>query len=91
MIHFIRNKNKTIVDIESLDNEIYCFVDIKQYSLYLLSLKDSDKTMFVQDISDLQEIGRCFLNIEREKTSYTLARDWCERICKKWALEYVED
>ncbi len=91
MIHFIRSKNKTIVDIESLDNKIYCFVDIKQYSLYLLNLKDSDKVMWIQDISDLQEIGSYFSEVEREKTSHELVKDWCERICDKWDLEYVED
>lgn len=98
MIHYIRNANNdTVVDVESLPDDIRAVVCIDTYSPLLLELvaKGHPFSGIVADFQALQEIrGEWFENVEIQrdyKTPRDLAMKRVREIAKKYDLFYVED
>jgi hypothetical protein len=96
--HYIRNvRNNTVVDVESLPEDLHAVVCLDTYSPLLLELvaQGFPFAEVVADFYALQEIrGEWFENIEIKKqfeTPFDLARERVRAIADKYGLSYVED
>jgi hypothetical protein len=92
-IHFLRDEeNKTIVDIEAMDDDIRCAVDVEKYTVFLLNLNPLDYRAWMKDVSLIQEIrGYYHEGNEEGLSSDEFAAKWCEEFSRKWKLRYVVD
>jgi hypothetical protein len=92
LIHFLRNKNnQTIVDIEVMENDVSCVVDIETYSYHLFELDESFRIEFIQDIADIQNIRDVYFETNHNFTPDELSKHRCTALSKKWGLYYVVD
>jgi predicted lipase len=94
MIHFLRDKgNKTIVDIEAMDKDISCSINIFNYSTFLLNIPVGKRLIFASDIDAISEIrGEWFeTKHPHENTTDKLAEKRCKQLSEKWNLRYVVD
>ena len=96
--HYIRNvRNNTVVDVESLPEDLHAVVCLDTYSPLLLELvaQGFPFAEVVADFYALQEIrGEWFENIEIRRSYETprdLAAQRVREIAKKYGLAYVED
>lgn len=91
--HFLRNSGgETIVDIEAMEDDIRCSIDIGQYTIFLLNLHPLSYNEWTTDISALQEIrGYYHENNEENFTSSELAESACKLLADKWNLYYIVD
>ena len=94
MIHFIRDKhNNTIVDCETLPDDLHVFIDIWNYSAFLLAA-EGDKTELVQDFDDISDLrGMWFESGAKDKYNepWEFAREILKEYADKYGLWYVED
>lgn len=95
MIHYLRNENNvTIVDIETTKDDIHCVVIIDTFSEKLLEQKYINRSLFVNDVNNIQEIRAEWfekLEIGGKQTPHELAKYRCIELAKKWNLNYVVD
>jgi len=92
MIHFIRDhNNNTIVDIETLKDDLHVTIDIHYYSIFLLS--SEGPISIVNDFSAIDELRSEWFETDAH-TKYTpteFIRKVLPRYAEKYNLYYVED
>ena len=95
MIHYVRDsKNNTIIDCESLEEDLHCVVDIRFYTMILLSLEKDKQLQFISDVDALSEIRGAYFedyNYCKKIPTHTFCRDILKNFSKKWNLFYLED
>lgn len=92
MIHFIRDENNnTIVDCESLKDDLRVSIDIFYYSIFLLS--SDNQPDVINDFNEVSELrGAWFETDAHQKyTPAEFARKILPIYAKKHNLYYVED
>ena len=95
MIHFVRDsKNNTIIDCEALKDDLHCSIDIRFYTMFLLSLEKDKQLQFMGDVDAISEIRGAYFedyNYCKKIPIDTFVKDILKYFAKKWGLYYVED
>lgn len=92
MIHFLRQNGNTIVDIEVTEKNIYVFIDIQYYSIFLLNNHFEKQVEIIADFSNLQELrGIYFESIQPKISMDNFVRECLKPLAQKYNLQYVTD
>ena len=91
--YFVRTENnETIIDIEAMEDDISCTVDIEMYTVHLFSLSPLLYAAWMQNIAETQEIRGFYHENNQEKLSPPqLAEKWCRKLAEKWDLIWTVD
>lgn len=99
MIFYLRDQyDYNLVDIDASDTDFHVVIDIKSFSIKLLSLETTKQEEFIRDIHGISELrGEWFEAVKPfppTKAEYTI-RSYIEKrlreVGKKWDLFYLED
>ena len=91
MIHFLRTKGKSIVDLSATENDLSCVICIDEYSKFLLNNIEKSKEI-IEDFDMIQEIRGIFFETPNMKyTPDELSKKILVEIGKKYGLQYVTD
>lgn len=96
MIHYIRTENnKTIVDTETINNDIHIGIIIGSFAKMLLETEESKRNEFIKDFDNLQDIREEWNGRQRIREEYKNADEFVtlrfQNISKKWNLRYITD
>lgn len=93
MVHYLRNNNKTLVDIDSTKDDFSCTVLIKEYSEYLLSLDKEKMSDFIKDMDNVQEMRGFYFefNQDEEIPIDVFIKSNLKELSEKWNLKYITD
>lgn len=94
MTHFLRNhRNRSLVDIETTDNDIRSVICIREYSELLLNTDVVKRNDLVNTFHGLQEIrGAWYENVaHRSMSPHDYVRKVLTTVAEVWGLDYVVD
>lgn len=100
MIFYLRDQyDYNMVDIDASDTDFHVVIDIKSYSIKLLSLEAIKQEEFIRDIHGISELrGEWFeaikpviLKFKTESTIRSYIESRLRDIGQKWDLFYLTD
>ena len=102
MTHFLRNEqNRTIIECEVYNNDLSAATNIGEYSKMLLDINKkgyvstSTPEIFIQSISDLDEIRGWWWEGAEDSGNYTSIDDFVKekfmKVAEEFELAYVTD
>jgi hypothetical protein len=96
MTFYLRDQyNYSMIDIDGSNNDFHVCVDIKSFSVKLLSLESVKQQDFIEDMHAISELRGEWFESVKPFTSEYIVRDFIKSrltfIGNKWDLAYIEE
>ncbi len=90
--HYLRLGDRTLVDAESLEDDLHVQIDIFTYSRFLLNAPEGDRIAIILDFDKVQEYrGEYHEYVGGNLDPYRFLMHKLKTVAKRYDLNYVED